>query len=53
MWFIEKKVIRFRNRTDIRYEPARPELAQSDPAMTLFDGLFLKFVKGYELETFT
>ena len=40
MWFMELKVIIFRCRTDIRDEPARP-----DPAMTLFDGSFLKYVK--------
>ena len=45
MWFIEQKAIIFRCRTNIRDEPA--------PAMTLFDGLFLKCVKRYELETFT
>ena len=48
MWFIEQKVILFRCRIDIRDELARPE-----PAMTVFDGLFLKSVKRYELETFT
>ena len=44
-------------------EPARPELARTGPtrpdparpgqAMTLFDGLFLEYVKRYELENFT
>ena len=53
MGFIEQKVVIFRCRTDIRDEPARPEPARPGPAMTLFDGLFLKSVKRYELETFT
>ena len=47
MWFIEQKVIIFRCRTDIRDDPARPK-----PAMTLFDGLFLKCVKRYKFITF-
>ena len=34
MWFTEQKVILFRCRANIRNEPA----------MTLFDGLFLKYV---------
>ena len=45
---MEQKIIVFRCRTNIRDELARPE-----PALTLFDGLFLKYVKRYELETFT
>ena len=51
MWFIELKVILLRCRTDIRDEPARPEPARS--GHDAFDGLFLKFIKRYELETFT
>ena len=43
MWFIEQKFINFRCRSDIRDEPA----------MTLFDGLFLQFAKKHEFETFT
>ena len=53
MWFIEQKLILFRCRTDIRDEPARPEPARPDPAMTLFDGLFLKYVESNDFETFT
>ena len=53
MLFMEQKVIIFRCRTDIRDEPARPEPTQLGPAMTHFDGLFLKCVKIYELETST
>ena len=53
MWFIEQKVITFRFGTDIRDEPAQPEPARPGPAMTLFDGLFLKCVKRYKHKTFT
>ena len=53
IWFIEQKTIIFRCRTDIRDEPARPDTARPYPTMTLFDGLFLKCVIRYELETFT
>ena len=41
---MEQKVIVLQCRTDIRDEPAQP-----GPSMTLFDGLFLKCVKRYEL----
>ena len=55
MWFMKQKVILFRCRTNICDDPARPEPAvqPAGPAMTLSDGLFLKCVKRYELETFT
>ena len=42
---MERIVVLFRCRTDIRDEPARP-----GPVMTLFGGLFLKCVNTYELE---
>ena len=48
MWFMKQKVIIFRCRIDIHDEPVRP-----GPAMTLFDGLFLKSVERYEIETYT
>ena len=32
MWFTEKKDIIIRCRTDIRDEPARPDMARPDPA---------------------
>ena len=47
MGFIEQKIINFRCRIDVRDEPAR------NSTKTLFDDLFLKYVKRYELETFT
>ena len=53
MWFMEKKVIIFRCRIDIRDKPARPEPAKPGPVMTLFHGPFPKFVVIYEIETFT
>ena len=48
IWFMEQKTILSWCKTNIRDEPTRPE-----PGMTLFDGLVLKCVKRYELETFT
>ena len=53
MWFFEQNVILFRCRADIRDEPARSEQARPGPAITLFDGLFLKCFKIHEDETFT
>ena len=45
-------------RTHIRDEPARPDPTRPDPAppgptLTLFDSLFLSWVKRYEIETYT
>ena len=37
----------FRNINEIRDEPARPGSTRSDPAITLFDGLFLNLFKKY------
>ena len=50
---MEQKKFIFMYRTHIRDEPARPDPARRYPTMTPFDGLFLKFVRRYELEIFT
>ena len=47
---MEQKNASFCHLIDIRDEPARPDLARtglarSDPAVTLFDGLFLSLLK--------
>jgi len=44
IWFIEQKVILFRYRTNIRDELARPE-----PAMTLFDTLYIRTYESHGL----
>ena len=53
MWFRDQKVIISRCRTDIRDEPVRPDPTLPGPAVRLFEGLFHRCVKRYELETLT
>ena len=51
MSFMEHLFILFHVKPITVMNPPCPK--QPGPAMTLFDGLFLKFVKIYELETVT
>ena len=50
MWFMEKEVIIFRCRTDIRDEPARPEPTRPGPAMTLLTPHFSNVLKDKNLK---
>ena len=47
MWFMEQKVIISRCRTDTRVELAQLEPVR--PGHDAFDGVFLKWIKRYEL----
>ena len=54
---MEQTFILFRCRADIRDVPGRPEpaspgLIRTGAVMTIFDGLFLKWLKRNEIETF-
>ena len=50
MWFIEQKVILFRCRTDIRYDPVRLEPVRPGPAMTLLTAYFSNMLKDTSLK---